>query len=244
MLGGGQVAGGEQAGQQGVAAARQGPRMVTMLVPLAVDVAVPVAAYFALHALGAGDFLALAAGGLVSAGLALVGVLRKWRLDGFALFILAVFGVGMLTTVLTGDVRFLLAKESFGTGLAGLGILASCALYRPFTFYSGRRFVCGGDRAREQWWHRAYDAQPGFRRSIRFMSMVWGGGLLAEALVRVTMAYTLPVGAVVASSPVLQFLALGGLIGWSAWYGRRMGRRSRQVVDQTRTPGQQSPPPQ
>lgn len=195
-------------------------RLRTVL-PLLIDVAVPMGAYYALHALGASDFAALTTGGAVSGLLALAGIARNRRIDGFAVFVLVLFALGMLTTVLTGDVRFLLAKDSFGTGIGGLLILASTALHRPLTFYTGRRFTCGGDRERERWWERTYEQQPGFRRVLRHLAVLWGVGLLVEAAVRVVLAYALPPPTVVALSTVLQIVFFGGLIGLSSWYGRR-----------------------
>lgn len=214
------------------AAEHKQPSRWSMMLPLLVDVILPMGAFYALHALGVGDFVALAAGGAVSGILALVGIARSRRIDGFAVFILILFGLGLLSTVLTGDVRFLLAKDSFGTGLGGLLILASTALHRPLTFYTGRRFTCGGDPQREQWWATMYDARPGFRRVIRMMAVVWGTGLLVESVVRVVLAYTLPVPTVVALSTVLQIVTFGGLTVWSAWYGRRFRHRLDQPAQQ------------
>lgn len=214
----------ENTGETGQRAGDGAPprgRPAQRVLPLLVDVAVPTGAYYVLHSLGANDFAALTAGGVASGLLAVAGIIRNRRIDGFAVFILALFSVGMLTTLLTGDVRFLLAKESFGTGVAGLVLLATTPMHRPLTFYTGRRFVCGGDRQREQWWERMHETRPAFRRVIRNMGFLWGLGLLTEAAVRVVLAYTLPVPTVVALSNVLQIAVFAALIAVSSLYGRR-----------------------
>lgn len=209
------------------------PSPLRMVLPLLVDVAVPMGAYYALHGLGASDFAALTTGGVISGVLALAGIARNKRIDGFAVFILILFALGMLTTVLTGDVRFLLAKDSFGTGIGGLLILASTALHRPLTFHTGRRFTCGGDRERERWWERTYEQQPGFRRVMKHLAVLWGVGLLVKAAVRVVLACALPPPTVVALSTALQLVFLGGLIALSSWYGRRARKNVARISSVT-----------
>ncbi len=48
------------------------------------------------------------------------------RLDGFAAFLMALFAVGFALSFATGDARFTLAKDSVGTGVAGLIFLGAC----------------------------------------------------------------------------------------------------------------------
>ena len=62
--------------------------------------------------------------------------------------------------------------------------------------------------------------------------MVWGFGLLAEALVRVILVLLLPISVVVGLSTALVLLVIGSLTVWMLWYIRRL----RRVLDQPERP--------
>jgi len=73
-------------------------------------------------------------------GLAFV-ALRNRRWDGFAAFLMAVFAVGTALSFATGDVRFMLAKDSIGTTVTGLIFLSTCIIGRPMSLYAAQRFL-------------------------------------------------------------------------------------------------------
>src|SRR5262245_15543597 len=81
------------------------------------DVGVPTLAYYLLHWNGASDWQALGAGALVSLALLAREVIKDRRLDVFAAVMVCVFGFGLVTSLISGDARMLIVKESFGTGL-------------------------------------------------------------------------------------------------------------------------------
>ena len=188
----------------------------TLLRGLAWDVALPVATYYALHLLGASDWVALLASTLV-AGLRVVWVAARQRaLNPFATVMLLVFGIGLALTFVSGDPRFLLIKESFVTGAVGLTFLVTARGRRPMTL------------AAQQSWqpHRAtelaaeYRAEPDVRRGHRFVSTVGGVGLLLEAALRVPLVYLLPPSVMVGVSSGMAVLAFGALILWTSRYMR------------------------
>jgi hypothetical protein len=60
--------------------------------------------------------------------------IRERTLNLFATVMLIVFGLGLLLTFVSGDPRFLLVKESFVTGAAGIAFLVTAAVgRRPLT---------------------------------------------------------------------------------------------------------------
>jgi hypothetical protein len=63
-------------------------------------------------------------------------------------------------------------------------------------FYFGRRFATTGTTSRAAWWNGLWQ-YPGFRRSQRILTLVWGASLLVEALLQIELTFQLPVGAVV-----------------------------------------------
>ena len=184
------------------------------------DIGLPLLVYYGLHAVGISDYPALLAGTVV-AGLRVAFVaLRNRRLDGFAAFLMTVFAVGLALSFATGDVRFMLAKDSVGTAVAGLIFLGTCVVGRPISFYAAQRFSTSTTRTRT-WWATIWETSPVFRRRFRVMSIVWGIGLLVEALVRIPLIYLLPVHVMVGLSTVLQVTAFTLLITWNAWYAKR-----------------------
>ena len=109
-----------------------------MVVSLLGDVGLPVAAYFIAELLGASTYRSLLAGTVV-AGLRMGWVaIRERRFDVFATFLLVLFGAGFVLTFVTGDVRFVLAKDATTSATAGLIFLGSCIVNRPLAYYAAK----------------------------------------------------------------------------------------------------------
>jgi hypothetical protein len=186
------------------------PRL-SMFLGLFWDIGLSLVVYYGLRALGASPYVALL-GGTVTAGLRVGYVaLRDSRLDGFAAFMMVEFGVGLGFALLTGDARFLVAKESFSTAIAGLIFVASCGVGRPMVWYAAARFQPAARAELDRLWR----TQPAFRRTFRVLTLGWGAGLLAEAAARVAVAYTLPVDVAAGLSQLLRFGAIGVLVLWT-----------------------------
>jgi hypothetical protein len=65
---------------------------------------------------------------------------------------------------------------------------------------------------------------------VRFVTAIWGGVYLVEALVRVGFALFLKPAQVVAISPVMAFVVLIALIAWTRRY--MQGLRERRLREQ------------
>lgn len=196
-------------------------RPATMIRGLALDVGLPLVTYYVLHALGVADWPAL----LAASGVAAVRIgwdaARKRRLNLFATVMLVVFGIGLVLSLLSGDARFLLLKESITTGAVGLVFLATAFRGTPLTLAAMQSFA----PARAATLTELFRTDPQVRRGVRFSSLVWGVGLLAESLVRVPLVYLLPVEVMVGLSTALSIAAFAGLGCWNVWYVRRSQRR-------------------
>src|SRR5262245_62016267 len=94
------------------------PGLVAILRSLLWDVGLSLAAYFVAHRLGASDYVALLAGSVAALARMLYVAARARKFDMFAAVMLGVFLVGLGLSFLTGSPKFLLVKESFGTGIA------------------------------------------------------------------------------------------------------------------------------
>ncbi len=167
------------------------------------------------------------------AGIAL-GWLRTRRLDFIGVIVLIFIVLGLLTSLISGSPRLFLIKESFLTGLFGLVFLGSLLLARPLSFYLGRQFVSGGDPSRAAWFEGLWQYSS-FRSTQRLIALVWGVGLLSEALIRVGLVFVLPIPAFLAISPLMSMVVTVGLIIWTMSYGRRRGVAARREAEKKRT---------
>jgi hypothetical protein len=192
-----------------------------MVVGLLLDLVFPVATYYALRALAVDPWMALL-GGAVVAKLRVLYVAARWRVfDTFAAFWTTVYAVSLIASFLTGDERFLLVKDSFATAVAGLFFLSSCLAGRPVAYYSIRRLLAAQpERAGRM--EGMWQASPDYRRVFRVMSVVWGTGLLAEAVARVPLVYLLPTDVMAGLSSLMFATTMILLAAWNIWYAKRL----------------------
>ncbi|MFB6514517.1 VC0807 family protein [Streptomyces virginiae] len=146
-----------------------------------------------------------------------------WRrkIDEFAVVTL-VFLVITAVVSLVGahSARALLIKDSGVTGLFGLLCLGTLLAPRPLMFYFGRKFATDGTPESTAWWNGLWQYE-GFRTTMNRMTLVWGVAYVAEAIVRVVLASTLPTKTMVVVSPIMIYAVLGALGVWTAMYGKR-----------------------
>lgn len=187
------------------------------------DVGVPMAAYYGLHAAGASDLVALGAGTVLSGVFVIAEIVRKRRLDPFAAVIMAGFVVGLVLTFVSGDARFVLAKDSFTTGLIGAAFLVSTAIGRPLIYVSAQRGMSAEAAAA---FRERYRTNPQMRRALHTLSVVWGAGLCAEATLRVVLVYHLPISTMVWLSTVMMVATFGALIAITLAVVRRARARA------------------
>ncbi|GLY72969.1 VC0807 family protein [Actinoallomurus iriomotensis] len=186
------------------------------------EIGAPLLVYYALHLLGASSLLSFAAATAVSLGRILFVAARDRRLDGLAALMGVMFGLGLVLTLVTGDPRVALAKDSVTTGVAGLAFLGSCLFGRPLMFAMARRIL---PEARQAEADERWRNDPRYRSRLVVLSLMWGVILLGEALVRIVLVYSLPVDVMVGLSHALQFAAIGlGVLG-SIGYARLVRRQ-------------------
>jgi hypothetical protein len=161
--------------------------------PLLLDLFAPLAIYTVLSRLGASDFVSLGLAAALPAIYIAAAVIRGRPIDRIAILVLILLLVAIALTLATGDPRILLAKSVIITGAAGLYILSTLLAEHSFIFHASQRLFGGGDPAKEAAWEARWQNSPVFRRSIRRLTLIWGLGLIGEALVRAGIIYALPV---------------------------------------------------
>ncbi len=196
------------------------------------DVALPIILFNVLTHYGFSTLTALVLGGLSPA----LNNLRVWitsrRLEPLGIIVITLLAVGAAASFISGNIFFVLVKDSILTGAFGVICLASLFMSRPLMFSVSRQFVAGEDAARIAWWNSLWEF-PNFRAGMRFVTAVWGIVYLLEAVVRVVLALTLTPAQVVTISPFMGFGALILLIVFTRRYMlhvRDRGERERQAA--------------
>ncbi|HEX7269733.1 MAG TPA: VC0807 family protein, partial [Streptosporangiaceae bacterium] len=127
------------------AAAGRGSGLATALRPLLIDVGVPVGSYYLLHnALGVSLWLSLALSSIGPAVRAIVGLAARRELNLLAVLMLAVNLAGIAVSLLTGDPRAMIAKDSVISSVIAFGILISAALRHPLMSAGLKPFITKG----------------------------------------------------------------------------------------------------
>ncbi|MFG1627030.1 VC0807 family protein [Kribbella sp. NPDC049227] len=199
-----------------------------VLIGLLWDLGLPAAVFYGARALGYDVLPALVAGGVAALiRVAFVAVVRR-RLNGLAALVGGTFAVLVIVSLLTGDPRILLAKESVLSGAAGLLLVGSCLLGKPLVYTLGRKLNTGKPDVLAQWDER-WRTEPAFRGHFMKLTAVFGGVLLADAIVRLVLIYSLPVDLMANLSPVLHVAALAVLVGLALWFRSRRQRAMEQA---------------
>jgi hypothetical protein len=160
------------------------------------DLIAPTALIYVLLWGGSSLYVALLASASVSAVSALVSYWTGVGNGRFAPYMLAMALASFAIALVTGSDRFLLAKESVLTALVGCWFLASIWSERPLTYRFTRPLLEGRIGRGGAPWEVLWVRQARFRRIWRVSSAMWAGVTLLDAVIRVVMAYTLPVNVV------------------------------------------------
>lgn len=190
-----------------------------ILVEIAVGVGLPWLAYAGLRRIGLDESAALGWSTLVPVAVALNGFRRRGSLDTIGLLMIATTLLSLVVAWMSGSSFFTLVRASFVTFGIGCLFLGSLALERPALFYLARDTTTD-TRADAEAFAQKWQL-PGFRRSMRRLTLVWAGFLIGEALLRVAIAAMWPRPELVAATQLLWVVAPVLLVGWSIRAGQR-----------------------
>ncbi|MGA5704406.1 VC0807 family protein [Peterkaempfera bronchialis] len=176
----------------GRAAGGKDTSRVHFLVTILCDIVLPVALYYLLRASGRGEITSLLISGSAPALHTVYSVIRHRKIDSIGVFTVAILVLGALGSLITGSPRVALARNGAFTALAALWLLGTLFAARPFTYRALKALLPGKSDLLERLW----ETEASFRRVWRGLTVLWGCGLLVDAVLRVVMAYTLPVDTV------------------------------------------------
>jgi hypothetical protein len=170
-----------------------------------------------------GDVGALLVSTVAPIAWSIVEFVRRRRIDGISILIVAGIALSLLAFIGGGSVRFLQLRENLVTGLVGLVFLGSAAVGKPLIYHLARAGMSRRSAADAQ----AFESRRNnvyFQRSMRLMTIVWGAGFLLQTLAACVLVFRMPIGAYLAVSPFLGYGTIGALALWTVWYGEAKKR--------------------
>jgi hypothetical protein len=196
------------------------PNIRKLAPQLVVAGVLPVIAYAFLRPHVSSDAVALAA--IMVFPLAEIAY-ERWhsgRFEPIGIIVLVGIAVGLIGAVaFNGDATLLKVRDSALTGLFGVVCLVSLGTRRPAMFYMGRSFATAGDRQKMTEFDELW-AWPGVAARFRIVTVVWGVGLVAEAVARTVLAVSVPTQTFLVVTPFINWGVLGGLLWWTTVYSR------------------------
>lgn len=217
-----------QTGQETAPARTQAQRTAALrkllVLQLVFELALPLGGYYGLRAAGVSQWSALAIGSVLALPWLVHGLAKRRRVEVMAVFTLTLMVLGALMSMVTGDPRTLLVRDSWIAALAGFWVLGTLLTRRPFMMTMAQAIVVAkvGETGWREWEAR-WETEAPFRRAIRVITAVWGTVLTLDAGVRVVLALTAPVDLVPTLSTVQWLVVLAGLLVFHNRYITRHG---------------------
>ncbi|MFI5778894.1 VC0807 family protein [Nocardia sp. NPDC051570] len=191
------------------------------------EFALPLGSYYGMRAAGVNPWVALVAPAVLTVPFLAYRAIRQRRIDILALFTLGILTLGTVMSLATGDPRTLLVRDNWLGGALGLWVLGTLFTQQPFVRTMARTVVTVkiGEVGHREWDAR-WDNDSRFRNQLRVLTAVWGLTLALDALVRVALAYSLPVDSVPLVSTLQWLVVLAGLITFQYVYVTRHGLKA------------------
>lgn len=184
-----------------------------------VEIALPISVYLILVVGGLPPVWALLSAAGVSVAVLSIGWLRTRKLTTLGAVVLAQFILGVIIALVTGDARFVLAKDYLVILVIALAAAVTIRLERPFIARIRRDLAPDPDRFEDQWHHNR-----AFRAAHRRLTWWWVIGLVSHALVAVVIIYAAPLTVAVITTNILTPLVLITLITITEAHTRRAVR--------------------
>ncbi|MFJ4653653.1 VC0807 family protein [Nocardia sp. NPDC088792] len=187
----------------------------------------PVAVLIGAHAAGLRDTAVMPAAAVASGAICLGDLIRTrlrdkaHRVDGLAMLILSELTASIILSSISGDARFVLARASLYTAVAGAFFLVSAVSARPFMREALKPVATQGDPIRSAAFDRCWSISRPFRLVYRGVTAGLGCVLLADAVLRIVIIYSHPAGSLITSGLTGQ---LPGIVLLVAWFliGRKL----------------------
>lgn len=171
----------------------------------------PYLIYLVLTNTGMSTMTALTASAIPPVVLTVFTALRSHRLDAMGMLSLITIAIAIGTSMLTGNARFMIAKDGLFPLILGVAMLVSLVVGRTPIFHLMRRMFAGNDPSVAEKLSSAWQHE-GYRHALRRYTALAGLTLLGLVAVQVTGAFTLPVGFALPALNVVQIAVAASLV--------------------------------
>ena len=197
--------------------------MRDLLTSLVINAGIPLLIiYLMMNYAHATEIVALSVASIVPILYSILEIIRHRRLDLIGILFLLGVVTSIAAIFLGGSARLLIIRESFYTG--ALGIFCFISLFfmpRPLMFYIGRQMLAGKDPVKIKTFNASWQ-DPYIRSANRTITTVWGCVFVCEFILRVIIAFTLPVISAYGVGTTIFIIALAGTFAWTFAYIRRV----------------------
>jgi hypothetical protein len=212
------------AGNLGKAGSFLRQRGLGIALEVGVNFVLPLLIYDNTHA-RLGDVRALMASSVPPIAWSIIEFIRVRRVDAVSMIVLAGIALSLLAFLGGGGAKFLQLRERLVTGLIGLAFIVSVLIRRPLIYEFARATMVRRQQTAELADFESRRDEPGFKRTMNLMTLVWGSGLLVDAGASIVMVFAMSIHDFMIANRFLGYGVTGVLSGWTWWYARRARRR-------------------
>lgn len=155
----------------------------------------------------------------------------KKHIDAIGIIVVANLLLTAVFALVFKSPRLLLLQGSAVNGLFGVAMLLSLLFSRPILFYIVRSILTQNDPQRIANFNADWSF-PQVRSFYRLLTIVWGCTTVAQLLLHVILAFTLPISLMLMLSPILNFAVIIPVAHWSMSYARKNRRNIEQLRQQ------------
>lgn len=147
-------------------------------------------------------------------------LIRHRRLNVFGAAVAASIALGVITALVSGNPRALLARESLLSGVFGVVMLLSLLNKQPLVYYIAGHFIAGHDAERLHD-YRCKGKSPWIRNFFRLLTAVWGGITLGDGLLNTYLAFHLSIPTYLIVTPLARYSIMGAALAWTLAHAHR-----------------------
>ncbi len=144
----------------------------------------------------------------------------KKHLDAIGMLVVASLLLTAVFALVFKSPRLLLVQGSAVSGLFGVAMLLSLFFSRPILFYIIRSVLTQNDPQRIASFNADWSF-PQVRSFYRLLTIVWGCTTVAQLMLHVFLAFTLPISLMLMLSPILNFAVILPVAHWSMHNARK-----------------------
>jgi intracellular septation protein A len=189
----------------------------TIALEIAINGVLPVVVYDAVHP-AVGDVKSLLASMVPPLLWSIAEFARKRKIDIVSIFVIAGIVLSLLAFIGGGSVKFLQLRENMVSGIIALAFLGSAAIGRPLIYEFARTSMRRQSAEKAATFEQLNERNVNVRRSMTFMTLVWGSVLLLQTLLACALVFIVSIPTYLIVSPILGYGTMGALALWTFLY--------------------------